>query len=101
MSEDPVDPNDPPAASSTKPNKLEALKQKSPQAPFARGARLRYTGSMRLFGGWEGIQVISPDTVVTITDVAGRFSIYTVEINSAKVMIALGAEDRDDWDPLP
>lgn len=102
-------PNTPaPGAPILKPSNLaQALKQPkaSPQAepvpaveaPFPVGARIRYTGGNLTFAGYAGTPILTPGMVVTISDVGGAYSVYTVLVDGVLYEQVIGQKNRGSW----
>lgn len=69
-------------------------------APFPVGARLRYIGTERLFANYQMISVLEPGAEVDVVELAGAYSIYTVNVLGHRYSFLIGEHNRAEWQPV-
>ncbi len=81
--------------------KVSSLKQPevepAPTAPFPIGAKLRYIGNRRAFAGYNSLPIIEPSMVVTISDVAGTYSVFGVVAEGLTYLQCIGPDSKAEW----
>jgi hypothetical protein len=77
--------------------KADEPKEIEVSPPYPVGARLRYSGSRRLFAGWEAEMILAPGFDYTVASVVGPYSVIVAIVAGKKYEMLVSAENRDEW----
>jgi hypothetical protein len=71
--------------------------KKPVETGFPVGTKVRYTGTQRLFAGYQGVSILEPGIEYVVVETEGTLCLINADVLGIKYELVISSRSKGDW----